>query len=212
MTSMRTLLVALGAAATLTLGGQTVAHAEPAPPLPVPISGLQAPGLPAVQSLAPAIQQAAADPSNAASMLMAAAAVFAGDAAAPADSRNVAAAVNQFVADPQVAHIPAAGAIPGTEAHLPAGVNPARVVGPLPPARCHRWSRHQSSRHRRQHLPRHRMPYLHQHPMRRPPLRWQARRPAVPPLRCRHPVRRLTSDRTRPSRRTSCTRRSAAGA
>ncbi len=132
MSSTRTLLVALGASATLMLGSLPVAHAEPAPPLPMPISGLQAPGLPAMQSLGPAIQQAAADPSNAASMLMAAAAAFAGNSAAPTDSKNVAAAVNQFVADPQVAHVPAAGALPGTEAHLPQGVDPAHAVGPAP--------------------------------------------------------------------------------
>ena len=134
MSSIRTLLVALGASATLTLSGQPVANAEPAPPLPMPISGLQAPGLPAMQSLGPAIQQAAADPTNAASMLMAAAAAFAGNSAAPADSKNVAAAVNQFVADPQVAHVPAAGAAPGADAHLPQGVDPAHAVGPAPDA------------------------------------------------------------------------------
>ena len=100
MSSMRTLLIAIGASAALTLSGQTVAHAEPTPPVPLPINGLQAPGLSAVQSLGPAIQQAAAVRTNAASMLMAAAAAFAGNSAAPADSRNVAAAVNQFVADP----------------------------------------------------------------------------------------------------------------
>ncbi|MCU1695978.1 MAG: hypothetical protein JWR34_2041 [Mycobacterium sp.] len=134
MSSIRTLLVALGASATLTLSGQPVANAEPAPPLPMPISGLQAPGLPAMQSLGPAIQQAAADPTNAASMLMAAAAAFAGNSAAPSDSKNVAAAVNQFVADPQVAHVPAAGVVPGVEAHLPQGVDPAHAVGPAPDA------------------------------------------------------------------------------
>jgi hypothetical protein len=104
-----------------------VASAEPAPPAPLPIDALQAPGLPAVQSLGPVIQAAAADPTSAASTLMAAAAVFAGDAAAPSDSRNVASAVNQFVA-----HNPAPGAAPGTVAHLPAGVNPAHAVGPAP--------------------------------------------------------------------------------
>jgi hypothetical protein len=130
------LLVALGASVTLTLGGLPVAHAEPAPPLPMPmpINGLQAPGLPAMQSLGPAIQQAAGDPTNAASMLMAAAAAFAGNSAAPADSKNVAAAVNHFVADPQVAHVPAPGAAPGTDAHLPLGVDPAHAVGPAPEA------------------------------------------------------------------------------
>ncbi|TPG35981.1 hypothetical protein [Mycolicibacterium hodleri] len=134
MPSKRTLLIALGASAALTLGGQPVAHADPAQPLPMPISGLQAPGLPAMESLGPAIQQAAGDPTNAASMLMAAAAAFAGNSATSSDSQHMAAAVNQFVADPQVAHIPAAGAVPGTEAHLPQGVDPANAVGPAPEA------------------------------------------------------------------------------
>ena len=134
MPSKRTLMGALAATAALTLGNLPVAHAEPAPPLPLPISGLQAPGLPAMESLGPAIQQAAGDPTNAASMLMAAAAAFAGNSAAPAPSRNVATAVNQFVADPQGAHVPAAGAIPGTEAHLPMGVDPAHAAGPAPEA------------------------------------------------------------------------------
>ena len=132
MSPTRTLLttaVAIGASAGLLLSSGT-ANAQPAPS-PLPIDALQAPGLPAVESLGPVIQQAAADPHNAASMLMAAAAVFAGDAAAPASSRNVASAVNQFVAQP-VAHVPAPGALPGTQAHLPAGVNPALAVGPAP--------------------------------------------------------------------------------
>jgi hypothetical protein len=67
-------------------------------------------------------------------MLMAAAAVFTGDSAAPADSRNVASAVNSFVAQPAAAHVPAPGAVPGGEAHLPAGVDPANAVGPAPEA------------------------------------------------------------------------------
>lgn len=133
---MLTTAMAVCSSATLLMVGVTsVAHADPvaAPlPLPLPIDGLQAPGLPAVQSLGPVIQQAASDPSNAASMLMAAAAVFAGDAAAPRPSRDVASAVNQFVQP--VAHVPATGAVPGTEAHLPAGVNPANAVGPAPEA------------------------------------------------------------------------------
>jgi hypothetical protein len=128
MPTKKTLLVALAASAALAMGGQPLAHAEP-PPLPLPITGLQAPGLPAMQSLAPAIQQAAADPTNATSMLMAAAAAFAGNSAPP-DSKNMAAAVNQFVADPQVAHVPAAGTVPGAEAHLPQGIDPANAVGP----------------------------------------------------------------------------------
>lgn len=127
-TTFATVAAAIGSSATLLLSSVTgVANAQPAPP--PPIDGLQAPGLSAVQGIGPAIQQAAADPTNAASMLMAAAAVFAGDAVVPAESRNVATAVNQFVA-----HVPAPGAVPGTQAHLPAGVNPAHAVGPLPEA------------------------------------------------------------------------------
>jgi hypothetical protein len=133
MSSTRTMItkaaVAIGSSAALLFGGATgVANAEPAP-LPIPIDGLQAPGLSAVQGISPAIQQAATDPTNAVSTLMAAAAVFAGDAVAPPDSKNVAAAVNQFVA-----HTPAPGAVPGAEAHLPPGVNPAHAVGPVPDA------------------------------------------------------------------------------
>jgi len=134
MSSTKALMVALGVTACVLLSGQPLASADPPAPLPMPIDGLQAPGLPAMQTLGPAIQQAASDPTNAASMLMAAAAAFTGNSAAPASSRNVATAVNQFVADPQVAHVPAAGALPGTEAHLPAGVNPVHAVGPVPEA------------------------------------------------------------------------------
>jgi hypothetical protein len=128
-TKFATITAAVGSSAALLVGGLTpVAHADPALP-PLPIDGLQAPGLSAVQSLGPAIQQAAADPTNAASTLMAAAAVFAGDSAVPPESKNVASAVNQMVA-----HVPAPGAVPGAEAHLPAGVNPAHAVGPVPEA------------------------------------------------------------------------------
>jgi hypothetical protein len=132
MSSIRTTFACaaavVGSSTALLLGGVTpVANADPAPPLP--IDGLQAPGLSAVQSIGPAIERAAADPTNAASTLMAAAAVFAGDSVAPPDSKNVATAVNQFVA-----HVPAPGAVPGAVAHLPAGVDPAHAVGPIPDA------------------------------------------------------------------------------
>lgn len=136
--------VAIGSSAAL-LFGSGVANADPAP---LPIDGLQAPGLSAVEGLSPIIQQAAADPAGAAQLLMAAAQAFAANKEAPADSRNVATAVNHFVTEPAAAapvavapeHIPAAGA--GLDAHLPAGVDPAHAVGPalqappeaLPPA------------------------------------------------------------------------------
>jgi hypothetical protein len=119
-------VAAVGSSAALLLGGVTpVANADPAEP-PLPIDGLQAPGLSAVQGIGPAIQRAAADPTNAASTLMAAAAVFAGDSAVPPESKNMATAVNQLVA-----HVPAPGAVPGAQAHLPAGVDPAHALGPV---------------------------------------------------------------------------------
>jgi hypothetical protein len=42
--------------------------------------------------------------------------------------------VSSFVAQPAAAHVPAPGAAPGAEAHLPAGVDPAHAVGPVPEA------------------------------------------------------------------------------
>lgn len=123
---------AVGSSAALLLGMTGTANAEPAAPLP--IDAMQAPGMPAMESISPVIQKAASDPYNAASMLMAAAAAFTGNSAAPTDSKNVASAVNTFVAQPAAAHVPAPGAVPGVEAHLPAGVDPANAVGPLPEA------------------------------------------------------------------------------
>ena len=115
--------IAVGSSTALLLGMTGTANADPASPLP--IDATQAPGLSAVQGLSPAIQKAAADPYNAVSTLMAAAAAFTGNAAAPGDSKNVASAVNSFVAQPAAAHVPAPGALPAAEAHLPAGVDPA---------------------------------------------------------------------------------------
>ncbi|MGD9620202.1 MAG: hypothetical protein AB7G47_09090 [Mycolicibacterium sp.] len=134
MSTNRTALttaMAVGASTALLLTGVTaVAHADPVA-APLPIDGLQAPGMLAMESIGPVIQLAAADPTNAASMLMAAAAVLAGDAATPLPSRAVASAVNEFAAHP-VAHVPAPGSVPGTQAHLPHGVNPVHAVGPAP--------------------------------------------------------------------------------
>jgi hypothetical protein len=125
-------VIAVGASTALLLGMTGTASADPAAPLP--IDAVQAPGMSAVQGLSPAIQKAAADPYSAVSTLMAAAAAFTGDSAAPSDSKNVASAVNSFVAQPAAAHVPAPGAAPGAEAHLPAGVDPAHAVGPAPEA------------------------------------------------------------------------------
>ena len=124
--------VAVGSSAALLLGMTGTANADPAAPLP--IDAMQAPGMSAVESISPAIQKAASDPYNAVSTLMAPAAAFTGDSAAPTDSKNVASAVNSFVTQPVAAHVPAPGAVPGAEAHLPAGVDPAHAVGPEPEA------------------------------------------------------------------------------
>jgi hypothetical protein len=124
--------VAVGASTALLSGMTGTANAEPVAPLP--IDATQAPGMSAMQDLSPAIQKAAADPYNAVSTLMAAAAAFTGNSAAPTDSKNMASAVNSFVAQPAAAHVPAPGAAPGAEAHLPAGVDPAHAVGPAPDA------------------------------------------------------------------------------
>ncbi len=129
--------IAVGSSAALIVSA--VAEAEPVtPPMPNPVTGL--PGLPAIEQLSPVIQQAAADPGGAASLLMAAAAAFTGNSATPADSKQVADSVTQFVqatatssaalpGEP-VAHVPATGAVPGAVAHLPTGVDPANAVGP----------------------------------------------------------------------------------
>lgn len=141
---------------TALLLGVSAGPAGAEPPSPTPGDSLQAPGLPAVESLGPVIQNAAGDPNNAASMLMAAAQAFANKPGASPATQNVASAVSQFVSDPgaapaaaapggsgpapspsaaatPVAHVPAPGAIPGTQAHLPPGVDPAHSVGPPAP-------------------------------------------------------------------------------
>ncbi|MEB3068737.1 Rv1157c family protein [[Mycobacterium] vasticus] len=139
MSRLRTLFsttaIAVGSSATLVLGGLGVAAADPAiPALPLPVAGF--PGLPALEQLSPVIQQAAADPAGATSLLMAAAAAFTGNSSAPAGSRQVADSVAQFVQSPPEAalaaeHVPTAGSAPGMEAHLPTGIDPAKSVGPL---------------------------------------------------------------------------------
>jgi len=122
---------AIASATALALAGTAVA--EPAPPAE-PVPAAQTPGLPAIEQLSPVIQQAAADPQGAVELLMAAAAAFKGNSEAPADSRQVADSVTDFIqADPvAVAHMPGPGVEPGTQAHLPTGINPANAVGPVP--------------------------------------------------------------------------------
>ncbi|OSC31794.1 hypothetical protein [Mycolicibacillus koreensis] len=122
---------AIASATALALAGTAVA--EPAAPAE-PVPAAQTPGLPAIEQLSPVIQQAAADPQGAVELLMAAAAAFKGNTNAPADSRQVADSVTEFIqADPvAVAHMPGPGVEPGTQAHIPTGINPANAVGPVP--------------------------------------------------------------------------------
>lgn len=129
--------LALAAGASSTVSG--TASADPSPP-PLPIDIAQAPGLPAIQQLSPVLQQAAANPDNAASMLMAAASAFAGNSSAPADSRQVASSVNQFVQQPAEPgglpiKLPANLNLPGNlNQLLPAGAAPAAAANPAAPS------------------------------------------------------------------------------
>ncbi len=109
------------------------AAADPAAPQPAPQpnSAQQLPGLPALSQLSPIIQQAAGNPEQATQLLMAAAQAFTHNPTAPAESKNVAASVDQFVQAP-AAHVPPAGLQPNLQAHLPTGIDPAHVVGPGP--------------------------------------------------------------------------------
>ena len=151
--------VALGVAAC------PPASADPS----IPLDPAQLPGLQAVQSLSPVVQQAAAAPGSAQSLLLAAASQLAGNATTPEGSLSLAEAVTRFVQEggaaglvapapaaavtqqagtahgttplmtpgtgngpiPLQQHVPAPGAIPGTDAHLPAGINPEHAVGPV---------------------------------------------------------------------------------
>ncbi|MEE2853059.1 MAG: hypothetical protein VX424_10460, partial [Actinomycetota bacterium] len=119
-------------------GAPPPAPPDPAAPQPIPqpnaAQGL--PGLPALSQLGPLIQQAATDPQQATQLLMAAAQAFAHNPSTPTESKNVAAAVNQFVAEPvaPAQHVPATGVEPGLQAHLPAGIDPAHAAGPAPAA------------------------------------------------------------------------------
>lgn len=137
----------------------------------IPLDPGLLPGLPAVQSLSPVVQQAAANPKSAQELLLAAASQLAGNAATPEGSLALAEAVTRFVQSggaaglmpaaapvtqqaagpvhgatplltpgpgngpiPLEQHVPAPGALPGADAHLPTGVNPANAVGPVPDA------------------------------------------------------------------------------
>jgi hypothetical protein len=77
---------------------------------------------------------------------MAAAQAFTHNPTAPTESKNVAASVNQFVQEPgspapngvtppdagPVPHVPPVDLVPGVQAHLPTGIDPAHAAGPAP--------------------------------------------------------------------------------
>jgi hypothetical protein len=95
--------------------------------------------LPALSQLSPIIQQAASNPAQATQLLMAAAQAFTHNPTEPAESKNVAASVNQFVQEPApdagpVPHVPPVGIEPGLQSHLPPGIDPAHAAGPGPVA------------------------------------------------------------------------------
>ena len=144
-------LAALGVAVTATaaaFGLCPSAAADPAAsPAGPPNPTQELPGLPALAQLSPIIQQAASNPQQATQLLMAAAQAFAHTPAAPTESKNVATSVNQFVANPTsppeavvapdtgpVPHVPPPGVVPGTQSHLPTGIDPVHAAGPAPAA------------------------------------------------------------------------------
>jgi hypothetical protein len=150
-------LAAVVTASAAAFGLCPSAAADPAAPQPAPQpdSTQQLPGLLALSQLSPIIQQAASNPAQATQLLMAAAQAFTHNPTAPTESKNVAASVNQFVQGPDspvpgapapapdgvtppdagpVPHVPPAGILPGTQAHLPTGVDPAHAAGPAPVA------------------------------------------------------------------------------
>lgn len=123
----------LALACTTALAAPGTCAADPPAAPGIPIDVAQAPGLPAMQQLSPVLQQAAGNPQNAASMLMAAAQAFANNSSAPADSRQVASSVNQFVQKPATpgqpeslvpsAQLTMPGALPGVPIPLPHNLN-----------------------------------------------------------------------------------------
>ena len=80
-------------AVALTVATSPVAAADPT----IPLDPVQLPGLEAVQSLSPVVQQAAANPASAQELLLAAASQLAGNATTPGGSMALAEAVTRFV-------------------------------------------------------------------------------------------------------------------
>ena len=136
-----TTFAAAAIAASTAVALSPTAAADPATPAPNPAQQLPGlpglPGLPAMSELSPIIQQAAGNPEQATQLLMAAAQAFSRSPSAPDESKNVAASVNQFVGSPEAApsaHVVPPGVQPGTQAHLPTGIDPVHAAGPAPEA------------------------------------------------------------------------------
>jgi hypothetical protein len=118
---------ALVAASNLALS--PVAAADPT----IPLDPGQLPGLEAVQNLSPVVQQAAANPTNAQQLLLAAASQLAGNATTPEGSAALANSVAKFVqeggaAGPSITP-PAAAPISQAAAGLAHGTNPLMTPG-----------------------------------------------------------------------------------
>ncbi|NBQ42182.1 MAG: hypothetical protein EBU23_06470 [Mycobacteriaceae bacterium] len=110
----------------------------------------QMPGLAAVQSLSPVVQQAAVNPASAQQLLLAAASQLAGNATTPAGSAALADAVTKFVQQGGAADPAAALSVPGSPQAVTGTARKMRVwsdialmvtfqIGPEPAGICHDW-------------------------------------------------------------------------
>jgi hypothetical protein len=109
-------------AVAVTVALSPFAAADPS----IPLDPAVLPGLPAVQSLSPVVQQAAANPGSAQELLLAAASQLAGSATTPEGSLALAQAVTKFVQNGG-----AAGLMPAATAAAPEAVGPAHGTMPL---------------------------------------------------------------------------------
>ena len=133
-TSSARLLTALVAASAVSVALSPAAGADPSV-----VDPGQLPGLTAMQSLSPVVQQAAVNPASAQQLLLAAASQLAGNATTPAGSAALADAVTKFVqqggaADPAAA-LTATGspqALSGTAHGTTPLLTPGTGNGPLP--------------------------------------------------------------------------------
>jgi hypothetical protein len=119
-----------GAAAVLTAAAVAWAPALAADPGIIPLDPVQLPGLEAIESFSPVVQQAAADPGSAQQLLLAAASQLAGNATTPEGSLSLAEAVSRFVREGGAAGPPAAVTQQQAAAGPVHGTNPLLTPGP----------------------------------------------------------------------------------